>query len=488
LRVAILAAGLLALVAGAGCFGEDDPLATDPATALAPAEVADAFAVLADGDSDELPVLLGELVERGDRRFVAPLIEVLRASQLGLLGSAHHNALVVTLERLTGQPLGADWFAWVAWYRDTPLRAPPGFAAFKAQLVGRIDPVLGDFVRASDVTADADLRPEELLWTGSGVDQPGALRAPPRVPAGESGLAPGEAVVGLAWSGAALAVPVRYLDWHEVLNDRHAGVDYVLVDCALCGSIAAFEAPAADDGTARVFATSGLLLRSVRLMYDDTTRTLWNELTGRAAFGPEAATGGRLRPLPVVLTTWQSWLEQHPRSSAVELPGGEELYQPGNPWGKYLISAETVFPVGMGRTELAPKTRVVGLEAGLRTKAWALTPLLAERVLHDEADGRPVVLVATRGPVEVAGSSPFVRELEYTVGAEVRAFAPGEQRFRPGSAPDTLEAADGGVWRVAEDALHGPAGERLPRQLLTSAFWFAWQAFHPATEVWPPAE
>ena len=86
------------------------------------------------------------------------------------------------------------------------------------------------------------------------------------------------------------------------------------------------------------------------------------------------------------------------------------------------------------------------------------------------------------------GLNQRVGELEYTVGAEVRAFATEGQRFRPGSEPNTLEAADGGIWRLGEDALHGPGGEQLPRRGLTPAFWFAWQAFHPSTDVWPPVE
>jgi len=483
-RVALLAAGLFAFVAGAGCFGEGDPLATDPSTALGPLEVADAYSVLESGEAEKLPAVFDDLVEREDRRFIAPLIEVLRASQLGLLTGSHHNALIVTLERLSGQPLGADWFKWVTWYRGTSLEGPPGFAEFKARLLYRIEPTLGDFVEASPA---AEMRTEELLWTGSGVDQPGALQHPPRVPAGESLLAPEEAVVGLFGADAPLAVPLRYLDWHEFLNDRHAGVDYVLVSCVLCGSVTAFEAPV-HDGKPSLFAASGLLMRSVRLMYDDGTRTLWNELTGRAAFGPRAETGERLRSLPVVVTTWGAWLEQHPESSAVELPGGEERYKPGNPWGEYMISPEPAFPVGLDRAEFAPKVRVVGLEIGLRTKAWALEPLMSKRVLHDELDGRPIVLIAARGPVNVMGLNQRVGELEYTVGAEVRAFFSEGPRFRAGSAQDTLETADGDVWRIGEDALHGPGGEQFARLRLTPAFWFAWQAFHPSTEVWPPAE
>jgi hypothetical protein len=479
-RVLILTAGLFALVAGAGCLREDDPLATDPATALGPLEVADAYALLESG-SEELPELLQELVRRSDRRFVAVLIEVLRASQLGLFGGAHHNALVVALERLTAQPLGADWFAWVTWYRGTSLGGPPEFAEWKAGLLGRIEPALGDFLRAP---GPPETRVEELLWSGNGVDQPAPLSSPRRVPAKESSLDAGEVVVGLAWDGAAIAYPIRYLDWHELVNDRLGDVHYVLAWCALCGSVAVWEAPL-DDGRPRAFGPSGLLMRSVRLMYDDATRTLWNELTGRPVLGSEALAGSRLSQLPAVVTRWEIWRSRHPGGSVVELPESDERYSPGNPWGEYMLSAETAYPVSVDRKELPPKTRVFGLESGLRTKAWQLEALLAERVLHDELGGRPILLVAARGPVQVTGVHQRIGELRYTAGAEVRVFARGEHRFRPGADPGILLAEDGSEWEVGDDALHGPAGAELPSLAGTPAFWFAWQAFHPSTDVWP---
>ena len=48
------------------------------------------------------------------------------------------------------------------------------------------------------------------------------------------------------------------------------------------------------------FGTSGLLYRSNKLMYDRTTRTLWNQFTGAPAWGPLVGQGLRLTSLPVV--------------------------------------------------------------------------------------------------------------------------------------------------------------------------------------------
>src|SRR4030095_2480742 len=87
-----------------------DPFAAPPARALTPLEVEHAYALLESG-GDELGAVLDDVVARGDYRFVAVLIEALRASQIGLLDGRHYNAKAVALERLSGQRLRAHWCA-----------------------------------------------------------------------------------------------------------------------------------------------------------------------------------------------------------------------------------------------------------------------------------------------------------------------------------------------------------------------------------------
>jgi len=55
--------------------------------------------------------------------------------------------------------------------------------------------------------------------------------------------------------------------------------------------------------------------------------------------------------------------------------------------------------------------------------------------------------------------------------------------FRLGADEQTLIDANGGVWSAEEEALRGPNGARAPRAPGTLAYWFAWQAFHPETEI-----
>jgi Protein of unknown function (DUF3179) len=468
----LLAAAAL-LAACDGQRAQRDPFATPPPRALAPDEVARVYASLESGD-DALARALEDLTARGDHRFVAVLIEALRASQIGLLDGRHYNAKVVALERLSGQRFGADWFAWVRWYQETSLGSPPGFDAYKGRILGRADPELATFFADG---APRRARSEEILWSGAPVE-PGDTPAPGHEDAESAGLHPGEPVVGVALGGEARAYPLRWLDWHEVANDRLGGRPVAVVWCGFCASATAF---AAEGGAAepRSFAASGLLQRGVRLMYDRETHTLWNELTGLPTLGAAATEGARLEPLPALLTTWGAWLARNPETTVLALGAAERAGGPVSPYARYHASDETVFPVAVARTELGAKAQVYGLADGFDAPAWPLDVLVARGVVNAEVDGRELVLVATRGRIELEAAEPERGRIRFSPGAEVRAYARPVGAFRPGSAPDELLDPEGRSWRAGDAELLGPGGARAPRLPGTVSYWFAWQAFHP---------
>lgn len=67
---------------------------------------------------------------------------------------------------------------------------------------------------------------------------------------------------------------------------------------------------------------------------------------------------------------------------------------------------------------------------------------------------------------------------------ETRAYERGARRFRAAASRDALLDERGLSWRVTEEALVGPAGERLPRMAGELAYWFGWFAFFPKTELY----
>ena len=445
------------------------------------AEIPALYEALTDGDTAAEEQAIAAIEAARDQRFVAVLLELVRAGQMGIAGRSGYNQRMIVLERLSGQTLGGDWFGWAEWYESTDLAPPPGFASWKGKLWSRIDPGFGALLRDEQPTR---IRVEEIDWGGVKLEGIPSLDQPPHTAAdGVPWLGGGEPVVGIALGGEARAYPLRIIDWHELVNDRLGGIPLALVYCTLCGSAIAYDARREGDAP-YLFSTSGLLHKSNKLMLDRGTRTLWNQLTGRAVLGALADQERVLPLLPAVVTSWDAWRRRHPETSVLSLDTGHERpYVPGMPYGSYFQSSEKMFPARVARKELPSKERVYGLWHAGAAKAWPLAELVAARVLNDVLDAEPVVLIATEGRVQVDAPRPNAGFLRYDAGGAVRAYRRGERELSLGPDAATLRDSDGSMWRMDEDALVGPQGESLPRLPGTLAYWFAWQAFHPDTAL-----
>jgi hypothetical protein len=222
------------------------------------------------------------LLESEDPSFIAVMIEMMRAAQIGIVEPGNFSIYIQILESLSGQDFGNDWPAWIEWYGGTDLEPPVGFTGWKGQLLGRIDPGFTDFLR-DDVPSD--IRVEEIQWGGVMVDGIPALDNPEMLSADDADyLLPEEPVFGLYFQGEARAYPLRILDWHEMANDVIGDQPVSLAYCTLCGAAIAFDG-IASNGETYTFGSSGFLFRSNKLMYDRQTRTLWNQITGEPVLG-----------------------------------------------------------------------------------------------------------------------------------------------------------------------------------------------------------
>jgi hypothetical protein len=222
-------------------------------------------------------------------------------------------------------------------------------------------------------------------------------------------------------------------------------------------------------GRTFVFGSSGFLLRSNKLMYDQQTKSLWQHMRGEPVVGPLADSGIRLVPRPVVTTTWREWRRAHPRTVVLDVDTGHVRdYTPGRPYSAYYASPNTMFPVFPRSSRLATKDVVFVLRLDPDRKVYPLAVFDTEPVVNDVVGGAPVVVV---------GSSAT---------RTVRAWERGASAFRLGAKPDELiDTATGAVWRIEEEALVRANGTaRLPRVAGHLAYWFGWFAFHPDTPVY----
>ncbi|HEX6385661.1 MAG TPA: DUF3179 domain-containing protein [Anaerolineae bacterium] len=467
---------------------QDEPDAASPdegmtqeASTISDEEATELMFVLSDDVTSKARNALAGIVAAGDKRFIAVLIELFRGRQLGLVRNLSFDEYVAALEALSGQSFGPDWPAWIEWYGGSDLAPPPGFTSWKGRLLAQIDPGFAEFLQDSHPSR---IRTEEIQWGGVRVDGIPALDNPNMIaPAEADYLDPQDPVFGITLNGDARAYPLRILDWHEMANDVIGGVPVSLAYCTLCGAAIAYDGRASD-GNTYTFGSSGFLFRSNKLMYDRQTRTLWNQLTGEPVLGKLVATDVKLSLLPVVLTSWEAWQAQHPDTMVLDINTGfSRVYTPGAAYGDYFAYEDTMFPVWQRANLLDTKDQIYALHVDGLPKAYPLDLLSQEQVVNDAIGQTNVVLVATRGVIDVDGESLRSGPVTYTAGGEVRAYDRGDETFSPGPDADTVLDSAGREWRVTEEALVGPNGETAPRLNGHLAYWFGWYAFFPNTLV-----
>ncbi len=431
---------------------------------------------LSDQGTGALPGQVGKLVRADDDRFVAVFIELLRAGQLGLVPSSDPERLrydePAVLEALTGRHFGDDWERWVEWYGNTDLRPPPGFTGWKGHLLSAIDPGFGAFLHDD---LPSRIRVEEIQWGGVQVDGIPALDNAEMIEPDAAGyMTPGEPVIGLSIKGDARAYPLRIMDWHEMANDIVGDVPVSIAYCTLCGSAVAYDGRG-HDGTIYTFGSSGLLYRSNKLMYDRGTRTLWNQFTGEPVLGKLADRDIDLGRFPLVISSWGDWRAQHPGTLVLDLETGyDRPYTLGAAYGDYFESPDTLFPVAQRRDLLPAKARIYGLSFRGRARAYPLDLLTRRKVVNDTLGGREVVVVATRGVIDVAARNRpgDAGDAFYESGGEVRSYRRGGLSFRVSADPDVLIDERGRAWRVTEAALVGRGERKLTRITGQLAYWF----------------
>ena len=162
-----------------------------------------------------------EIRKRKDKRFIAPLVDLLRYQRV----RDDYRLVARTLLDLT--EIKADtsesfWEQMVIWVAERPnLKTLPGYAAWKGRLhAAEIDPRFKEFLYEG-VGVEKGTRVEEVVWGGVKVDGIPALVNPKMLVADEAKyIAGSEPVFGVSINGDHRAYPLRILDWHEMALTR----------------------------------------------------------------------------------------------------------------------------------------------------------------------------------------------------------------------------------------------------------------------------
>ncbi len=173
-----------------------------------------------------------------------------------------------------------------------------------------------------------------------------------------------------------------------------------------------------------------MLYKSNLLLYDHQTETLWSQLKETAIAGPLAGT--KLEHVISSVASWKEWKREHADTMVLSTDTGYTRDYSVDPYEGYYRVGRLMFPVGDVRKDLPPKERVLGIELGGEAKAYQLSVLRkrAEALQDNVGDNVVTIEISQEGDV-----------------AEIR-----DER-----------------------------GNLVPGIF---SYWFAWQAFHPNTDVY----
>ncbi len=166
------------------------------------------------------------------------------------------------------------------------------------------------------------------------------------------------------------AYPLRYLMWHEIVNDTVGGVPVAVTYCPLCNSGLTFERLVA--GRELSFGVSGKLRHSDMIMYDRQTESWWQQAIGEAVVGE--MTGVTLNLLPSWMESWDQFKARNPEGLVMAQPPFNRQYG-RNPYRGYDTNPRPFLYGGEDPPHgISPVARVVRVG----DKAWPLTRIREE--------------------------------------------------------------------------------------------------------------
>ena len=218
----------------------------------------------------------------------------------------------------------------------------------------------------------------EIMSGGPPRDGIPALTDPGFISAAEeTRLDPTEPVIAVELGNATpRAYPLRYLTWHEIVNDEVAGTPIAVTFCPLCNSAITFDRRVG--GAVLNFGVSGLLRNSDMVMFDRETESWWQQAIGQGIVGHHMGT--ELDILPTWMESWQAFRARNPQGLVMDEPGHRRPYG-SNPYVGYDSAPRPFLYSGeMPPHGISPLLRVVRVG----DRAWPLTRLAEAGEITEE--------------------------------------------------------------------------------------------------------
>jgi hypothetical protein len=229
------------------------------------------------------------------------------------------------------------------------------------------------------------------------------------------------------------------------------------------------------------------------LMRDKETGSWWQQITGKAIYGPLKGTALRL-----VLSdelSFSEWRNEFP-SGEVLAPVAKYTKEYDPNWEPDIAKLPVV--ISFPGAELKSRDVVIGLTVADTARAYPWETLAKQSPVLDRVNGTPLLLVL--GP-DGKSFRVFVSRID---GLDAEFFLQGEQPAeaqaektsdaKSGTKPETksetknwilLDTLTASQWNFQGCATSGPAqGKCLDRVPALKDYWFDWRNYHPGTSIY----
>jgi hypothetical protein len=218
------------------------------------------------------------------------------------------------------------------------------------------------------------------------------------------------------------------------------------------------------------------------LMRDRETGSWWQQITGKAIYGPL-----RGASLELVLSdelTFGEWKS--------EVAGGKVLAPVPKYVKKYESNWETEVAklpvvISFPGTELKSRDVVVGLELDGASRAYPWDRLVKQSPVVDRVRGVPLLVAV--GPdgksFRVFKSRIDGKDAEFFLKGETEADKKSESSATAKASWTLLDTATASEWNFQGCAISGPSqGQCLDRVPALKDYWFDWRNYHPDTTIY----
>ncbi|MBX9688636.1 MAG: DUF3179 domain-containing protein [Candidatus Obscuribacterales bacterium] len=278
-----------------------------------------------------------------------------------------------------------------------------------------------------------------------------------------------EEVLGITIGDEHRAYPLRFINWHHIVNDRMNGKSFAITYCMICNTGVAYES---EVGNERLQFDVFGLYRGVLAMYSldkNGKMTIWTHLDGEAVAGSRK--GERLNAISVLNTSFGEWKKMYPNTTVPDWHTGyEELYKASMRTGELRIPP-FFFNTFKNHEDkrLALNEIVLGLRLKSMQRAYPYKTLARIGAVNELLDDLPVTVL-------YAANSKTAAAYDARLGNKILRFTSDKGGFR-----DNLTNS---LWNIDGVCIDGELkGCKLQKLTFTQSRWYGWSALFRESSI-----